>query len=374
MVYRIGIVGAGHWSKRLNKGIKKGTPFSIDKTVDVQTYEEKKELLTALDISRDNHYTIEEAESISDEFYEDLDIVQIASPVEYHRNQTVEALEHDVFTITEKSYAANRDKFEEVLDYLSDRGKWGSSYLHLHYLKKLLTIQMPDVLSRMRERYGGIERAEATFIEQYSEEDRRRSWLFSPSNGGVFLDWIHPIEVLASSCGAMFVDLVEGKPYLVSDRYTDEYMTAAYGDFKVEGEYFEDDARARIRVGKGFEQSNRKVLRLVFSESDPHAHVDFLYADSEREFRSDYRGEWRWIEDGEVVDQKYPEGPIPYKLLIQDLELAAEGEYDTKPEELVRRMYEPVWMFNDQVDISEPVRDEEEIQEFVRDAVDSTSV
>ncbi|MDY7082838.1 MAG: hypothetical protein SXQ77_10650, partial [Halobacteria archaeon] len=370
MVYRIGIVGAGHWSRRLNMGIKEDQPLEIHKTVDVLTYDQKKELLQDLEISRDRHYRIEAGDPLPDDFFDGLDVVQIASPVEYHRQQTLESLEQGVLTITEKSYGANRDEFDEVMDYIGSNDLWNSSYLHLHYLKKLLTMEMPSVVSHAVEEYGEVERVEATFIEEWSEEDERRSWLFNPDNGGVFLDWIHPIEVLAS-CSAEFTKLLDGDGYLVAPSYTDEYATAARAEYAVEGDLFAEDARATVRVGKGFDDgTTHKVMRFVFDD----AYLDFEYASSEREFETDYRGEWVLKNgDGDVVDRSKPRGPIPYYFLIREVQEALEGGETPLDEDAIRRMYEPVWMFNEQVGMETPVRDENEIESFVAEAVNTTS-
>lgn len=374
MVYRIGIVGAGHWSRRLYKGLDGGGSFEIHKTVDVLNYDEKKDLLESLNVSRDRHYAINPSESLPDEFFDDLDVVQIASPIKYHHNQTLESLERGKLTITEKSYGASRQEFEEVIDYLEEEGLWNLSYLHLHYLKKLLTIQMPEIISDVVESAGKVKRVEATFIEEESEEDRRRNWLFSPENGGVFLDWIHPIEVLVKGCGASFTELLESDGYLVNEEYTNENPTAAHAMFGVEGEVFEEEAVANIRVGKGFrEVGTHKVLRFVFEDS----YLDFEYASSEEEFETSYRGEWAWKQQTngslEVLDSGKPVGPIPYELLIQDIEDALEGKGTPLGRMDVMRMYEPVWGYNEKVDLRDPIRDKEKVHEFAWDAVDSTS-
>ncbi|MDY6779052.1 MAG: hypothetical protein SV760_00580 [Halobacteria archaeon] len=375
MAYKIGIVGAGHWSKRLNTGIEGDHPLEIHKTLDVLPYEEKRDLLEALDIPERRHHTISPGDPLPDDFFEGLDVVQIASPIEYHKNQTLESLKRGKFTITEKSYGATRDEFEEVLSYIESNDLEDSSYLHLHYLKKLLTLRMPEVVSRAVEKHGYVDRVETAFLEKESEEDKGRSWLFEPENGGVFLDWIHPIEVLVSGCSATFTELIEARGYLVNEGYTTKYPTAARAEYRVEGEYFSDGATATVRVGKGFDGVHQKTMRLVLEDG---AHVDFIYADSEEEFETDYRGRWIWREvaDGSVrnVDEARPKGPIPYLLLIEDLTKALEGDGSTplSPDEK-RRIYEPVWEFNRAVEMDDPVRDDDEIQEYVDEALRTTT-
>jgi predicted dehydrogenase len=372
MTERIGIVGAGHWSRRLNMGIQRGSPFEIHKTLDVLTYDQKADLLRDLDIPRDRHYAIDAGDAIPDEFFEGLDVVQIASPIEYHARQTLRSLEEDVLTITEKSFGASREEFDGVVDRLREDGTRHRCYLHLHYLKKLLTKRMPDVLDRVVAEHGPVRRVEATFVEERSEEDRRRSWLFEPGNGGVLLDWIHPIEVLATAAGARFDGLRSGEGYLVNSDYTERYPTAARAEYDVSGDVFGEDATATVRVGKGFRTgTTHKVMRFVFED----ARLDFKYVSSEVEFETDHRGEWVWTAtDGEerVVDSGAPEGPIPYMLLIDDIE-AALDRGDTGLElDAVDRMFEPVWMFNDAVGFDDPVTDREAIDSFVDEAIAAT--
>jgi len=363
MVYRIGIVGAGHWSKRLVKGIG-DDPFEVYATVDVLSYEEKRGLLDAIGVPRDRHYEIDAADGLPGGFLESVDVVQVASPVEYHLQQTCEALDAGKFVVTEKSYGADRDGFEEALGALE--GRWDDSFLHLHYLNKVPTKVMPHVLGRATEHGGGVEHVEATFIEETSAEDAERGWLFEPENGGVMLDWVHPIEVLGVACEAT-LSLRDATPYLVEPDYTD-CATAARAEFGASGALFADGATATVNVGKGFEDTHKR-MRFELAEG---GHVDFVYADSETEFDTDYRGEWVWREDGRVVESGKPSGPIPYEILIDELADAVDGGGTWIDEDRLRRVYEPVWEYNEAVDITDPVEDGDSIERFKRDAVDAT--
>ena len=363
MAHRIGIVGAGHWSKRLVKGIE-DHPFEVSKTVDVLSYDDKEGLLKALGVPRDRHYRIEPDGPLPDGFLEGIDVVQVASPVEYHLRQTREALDADKFVVTEKSYASDRAGFEDAVGML--KGRWDSSFLHLHYLNKVPTKVMPHILGRAKDENGGVEHVEATFMEERSEEDAARSWLFEPENGGVMLDWVHPVEVLAAACGAR-LSLEGASAYLSEPEYTD-CATAASADFGVSGDLFADGATATINVGKGFDETHKR-MRFVLSEDE---HVDFVYADSETEFESDYRGEWAWRRNGRVVESGKPTGPIPYEILIDEIGDAVDGGGTWVNEDVLRRVYEPVWEYNEAVDITDPVEDTGAVEEFERDAVAAT--
>jgi len=363
MVHRIGIVGAGHWSKRLVTGIE-DDPFEVHKTVDVLSYDEKSDLLEEIGVPPERHYRIDAGDPLPDEFFDGIDVVQIASPVEYHLEQTRQALERGKFVVTEKSYGADRVEFEEALDVLE--GRWDSSFLHLHYLNKVPTKVMPHVLERATAEDGAVEHVEATFIEEKSAEDAGRTWLFEPDNGGVMLDWVHPVEVLAVGCEAS-LSLREGAAYLAEPEYTD-CATAARAEFDASGALFADDATASVNVGKGFDETHK---RMRFELTDG-GHVDFVYASSDEEFESDYRGEWVWRRDGRVVESGKPAGPIPYEILIDELGEAVDGGGTWINEERLRRVYEPVWEYNEAVDITNPVDDEGAVDRFERDAVAAT--
>jgi len=363
-MHRIGIVGAGHWSKRLVKGIG-DDPFAVYKTVDVLSYDRKSELLEAIDVPRDRHYVIDADDPLPEDFFEGVDVVQVASPVEYHLRQTREALERGKFVVTEKSCGANRSEFEKAIDLLD--GRWDSSFLHLHYLNKIPTKVMRPILERATAQSGGIEHVEATFIEETNEEDANRSWLFEPDNGGVMLDWVHPIEVLAVACEA-HLSLEEATAYLSEPEYTD-CATAARAEFGVDGDLFDDGASATVNVGKGLDDTHKR-MRFELSEV---GHVDFVYAPSEVEFESDYRGEWAWKQDGRVVKSGKPTGPIPYEILIDEVAQGLDGEGTWVNEERLRRVYEPVWDYNETVDITDPVTNEDAVERFRRDSVDATT-
>jgi len=365
MPHGIGIVGAGHWSRRLVKGLA-GAPFEVHKTVDVLSYDQKRGLLEDIGVPRERHYRIEPDDPLPDDFFEGVDVVQVASPVEYHLRQTREALDAGKFVVTEKSYAADREEFEDALRMLD--GRWDSSFLHLHYLNKVPTKVMPHVVERASDENGGVEHVEATFMEEHSKEDASRAWLFEPENGGVMLDWVHPVEVLAAACGAR-LSLEDASAYLSEPEYTD-CATAASADFGVSGDLFADGATATINVGKGFDETHKR-MRFVLSD-DKNEHVDFVYADSETEFETDYRGEWAWRRDGRVVESGRPTGPIPYEILIDEIGDAVDGGGTWVNEDVLRRIYEPVWEYNEAVDITDPVEDSREVKEFERDAVDAT--
>ncbi len=355
MVYKVGIVGAGHWSERLYAGIS-GSSFDVYKTADVLSYKDKKGLLKKLNIKKENHYTVNKGESLPNSFFDGLDVVQIASPIEFHRDQTLESLKRGIATITEKSYGANRKEFYDVLDYIDSENLWNLSLLHLHYLNKLPTLEMPDIIRRATKKYGPIKKIDATFIEEKNEEDKRRGWLFEPKNGGIFLDWIHPLEVIVS-IGGRLTELFESDIYKVEPEYSD-YPTAAKAKYRVQGDVFDKNSKAVIHVGKGFQETQKK-MKLFFDG----AKIEFEYADSEKELESDYRGKWIWRTKDKIIEEKKPKGPNPYEFLIQEIRELLEKENIKFDKKTIENTYSPVWTFNESVDMENPI-DGEKAKEF----------
>lgn len=369
MSYKIGIVGAGHWSERLQMGIGEHTPFDICAAVDIASYREKEEVLTSLGVPENSFYQISPEEDIPAAFFDEVDVVQIASPVKYHKEQTLQSLAAGKLTITEKSYGSTREEFMEVVRFIDDNNLWGKTFLHLHYLRKMLTMNMPGVVSNGIRRHGSIQQIEATFFEEERDEDAGRTWLFHPDNGGIFLDWVHPVEVLVKGCAAEFTRLIEGEGYVTNAEYTAEHPTAAYAKFGVAGSLFTNDATATIRVGKGvLPEQRQKTIRIIFEDE---AHIDFSYADTKTELSSDHRGEWEWREPigntYRVHQSGLPRGPIPYEFLLRDIITAIEHEETPLNRSEMLRIFEPVWLFNEQTGGDPPVKEADAVRAFIEE-------
>ncbi len=366
-MYKLGIVGVGHWAERLQKSMNNTNKVQFHRALDVSPYEEKKKFLDSFGIDQSRYHQIFSGAPLPREFFGDIDIAQIASPVQYHKSQTIQALSEGKITITEKSFGANRQEFEEVADYMRSHGCENRVYVHLHYLRKIPTMMLPGLLENAVKDYGKITTISATFFEDYREEDRRRKWLFTPENGGIFLDWIHPVEVIGRACGAEFRECIDAKTYVITPDYG-EHPSGALGVFKISGKDFASDCTATISVGKGFQSFTHKVLRIGFE----NAFLDLGYIDSERELVTGERGSVRLVElDGtKTIFYDHPKGPMSYDLLIEDMISMKEGRKAPLPLKDLSKIFEPVWVFNETA--GQPIHNALEVAAFTKQGVDRT--
>ena len=183
----------------------------------------------------------------------EVDIVHVASHNQFHQAQTVECLEHGVAVVVEKTLAINEAGTEDILTYIQRNGHEGRVAPHVHYLEKALALELRHKLWPWAlQRSGKLVRASGTFIEDVSEDDLRRQWLFKPENGGIFMDWIHPSAMLANICGAHFASCEEAVGYVVNPAYDPANPTGIEARFRLTGPNLAPNATATIRVGKGF--------------------------------------------------------------------------------------------------------------------------
>ncbi|MBI4010298.1 MAG: hypothetical protein HY361_03885 [Candidatus Aenigmarchaeota archaeon] len=371
-MFNLGAVGIGHWVMRLKRTMETDGRINISKAVGVTWYEDKKAILDNFGISKDNYFRIEPEKPLPEEFFNGLDVVQIASHNKFHAPQTIQSLEHGKVTITEKTFATNRDDFNGMIDFIRSNNFAKKVTVHLHYLGKILTLELPKILSFATKEYGKITHAVGTFFEEVNPEDLRRNWLFKPDNGGILMDWIHPLEILSFICKANFEDCLGAETFIIDKDYDYVNPTGAYAKFKIDGGNFTKDASAYVRVGKGFPHGiTHKTLRLVFEKD---AFLDLNYISSEQEFNSDLRGNWQLIETGDskkkIVKFGSPTGPISYHFMINDMINMINGENPSLSLDDIKRIYEPLWKFQETIANKEPKRDDNEIKNFVRDGLE----
>ncbi len=367
-MYKLGAVGVGHWVMRLKRTMDTDGRMNINKAVGVTWYEDKKEILDKFGITRENYFRIEPEKSLPEEFFDGLDVVQIASHNEFHKEQTIQSLEHEKVTVTEKTFATDRENFTEAIDFIKSNNHEKKVAIHLHYLGKILTLELPKILSFATKEYGKITHAIGTFFEEINPEDVRRNWLFRPENGGILMDWIHPLGILSYTCKADFIDCLEADSYVINKDYDYINPTGAYAKFKIGGSNFTQDALAYVRVGKGFPHGiTHKTLRLVFEKN---AFLDLNYISSEQEFNSELRGTWELIEikNGKrnVVSFGSPTGPISYQFMLNEMIEMINGKKPSLSLDDIKRIYEPLWKFQEATKNKEPKRDENDIKNFIK--------
>jgi predicted dehydrogenase len=341
---RIGVVGLGHWFQRLAVGLS-GSEIAITKAVGKKPYLERKAQLNALGIAESNYYISLPDGSIPDAFFEDIDVVYISSPNKFHYTQAVQALNNGKFAIIEKTLATNEDDFNKIIDFIVKNGHQRKTYLHLHYLHKQLTLKMDAILSRLVNQYGKVQKVSATFVESCNEEDKHRLWVLSMEEGGIFMDWIHPFEILFYGAMADSVKLSDADMLIINREYSDEDPSAVDAMAKANGKYFEKDADVSIKVGKGAKE-DMKCVRFCFKDD---VFAEFNYIHSYLEFGSQNRGSWRLVNNKddkmEILESESPTGPNTSEIFAKEIVAFCDGEKVGMPIGEIRRLFQPQWDF-----------------------------
>lgn len=367
--YNLGVIGMGHWVRRLEPSIKKINKIRFFKVLDVTNFEDKKELLKKYKIDKKRYFQIKPGERIPLEFFEGIDAMYIASHNQFHFEQTKESLKLGKPIIVEKALATDRQGFNEMIEFITENGYENKVYPHLHYLSKALSKSIEKILPEMIKKYGKVKYASATFFEETSEEDLRRVWLLRPENGGIFLDWIHPIEILVKFCKVEFLKCFNTELYIVNSAYDTLNPSGVCARFKIEGDWFLPEALATIRVGKGFPLGlTHKTLRLVFEKN---AMLDFNYVSAEKELKTSSRGGWELREktannEIKLIKRGKPKGAAPYDILVRNMVKIIEGKKPPLTITDIKKIYEPEWQFQEKSRSNTPRRDEKSIQEFIK--------
>lgn len=364
-LYTLGGIGAGgHWYGRLHPFLK--DRVRLVKAVGITRYEDKRPILENYDLTKDRYFQITHDASLPDPFFQGIDVVHVASHNQFHLRQTKECLDHGKVTVVEKTLATNEGDTEGILKYIRANGHEGRVTPHVHYLEKALTLELKRrLLPKALEHGGRLARATGTFIEDVSEEDLRRSWLFKPENGGIFMDWIHPSAMLANVLGAKFEDCIEATGYVVNPAYDPANPTGIEARFRLSGPRLAPGATATIRVGKGFSPGVRvKRLRLEFERG---ATLDLSFTDTEKEIEEGLKGTWSFDDGGEVTKGE-ASGPSSYELLVDEMVDMISGKGAPLTLDEIREVFRPVWMCLDA--IQAPVRTEAAaVEDLMRRAI-----
>ncbi len=333
---RIGVSGLGHWATKYDEAMDGDLTFYS--AVDVEPIEEKEDELSLLGIPDDRYHQIAPDDPLPESFLQDVDVVQIASPITEHRRQTIQALQDtDALVVTEKAYGPTLDDHEAVQGAAAREPN--DTYLHLHYTRKMPTLALRDAVEGED---ASIRDVTMSFLEGFRQEDEGRAWIFDPANGGIVLDWIHPIEVLVYACGARFDDLVEGSGVRTTDAYGVDHPTAAELTYDVSGPAFADGATATIRIGKGFPRDvPHKAGRFTMDGQT----LDISYASSSVEKETSDRGALTY--EGRDAAMDVLDGPDPYTLMVEDMGRVLEGGEPPFTLEEGREMMKGVQLAND---------------------------
>ncbi|MEM3185055.1 MAG: Gfo/Idh/MocA family oxidoreductase [Conexivisphaerales archaeon] len=364
MTYYMGASGLGHWVRRLRMTLDEiNNELVLLKAAGTRSYEDRRDELERYEISRDNYFSIKAGEMLPEAFFDGLDVVYVASPNQFHKDQTMQALRSGKVTVTEKTFATSKEDFDEVINFIKGKHE-GRVTLGLHYITKTLSIELGKLMPSLVEQYGKVRSVSASFFEEVREEDARRKWLFKPENGGIAIDWIHPISIISFIMKADRLELQKAKPYIVQKMYDEKNPSGFYSLYKISGRFFQEGATAVIRVAKGVD-SPFKVFRINFED----AYAELLYISTDDEFLTGKRGRMEISERGKVVKVLSPKGPLSYQYLINDMLHMLKGEEPMLSLQDIIKMYQPEWQLQDALWSEKPLNDTDEIEKFIEEGI-----
>lgn len=373
-MYRLGVIGIGHWFKRLHTGVQRVGGIEVAKGLGTRPYEKKAALMKELGITKEMYYTTDpKTGSIPEQFFEGIDVVQIADPNRFHLRQTVDSLERGKKAVVEKSFAVNKEEFDEFVGYINANGKKNDVYLHLHYMHKMPTQELVAQRDGMLVRFGKVKEVNATFFEPANDDDKNRTWLFSPENGGLFMDWIHPMEVVFHAFDCMFGNMDDVKTYAVNPAYDRKNPTGVHTSVGLYGKDFIEGAKLNMWIAKGVDQkSSRKSMRFVF-ESGNYLMLD--YVGSEHEFTSARRG---GVELGRMDGQAYvPEttkmlvGETSSDIYIREIVNLCEGRNPGFTIGQITELFKPQWDYQSKASDLVPRSNKDEVKKFISAGLDA---
>jgi hypothetical protein len=370
LAYNLGVVGIGHWFERLHAGMVKTNEIRLLKIAGASPVESKLARLKGLGVEKENYYRVSGGKQIPGGFFDDLDLVHISDPNEFHADQTLQSLRKGKITVTEKTFGANKKDFIRVIKYAETAGAENRLYLHLHYAHKILTINLGKMLRDMVRKYGKVVATSATFFEKENQNvDRRRLWIFEPKNGGIFMDWVHPFEIYYKGALAKRFDLRWIKTYAANPSYDRKNPTAVHSHVDIGGPLFSTGASADIRVAIGLGiAEQRKCVRFIFEEGQC---LDLEYINSETEYLSPDRGIWTLRNGigGELIGSGTPSGPTPSDILVNDMLYLCRGKNPGFTIKDIVTIFEPQWKYQEMIKGSKLISDKEKIGEFVSEGL-----
>ncbi len=366
MEYTMGVVGIGHWFRRLQSGLESVGGVKVTKALGTKPYETKAQMLEDLGISRANYYTVGTDGLIPAEFFEDVDLVHISNPNEFHASHIRQSMSKGKKAIVEKTYATNKAEFDEIKRYLKEGGLEQSIYLHLHYLHKLPTIQLRKSIKELVAKNGKITSISSTFFEPADDEDARRTWLFEMRNGGIFMDWVHPFEVVYNTTGASFGKITKLNLYATNDSYSATNPTGVMAELGLKGERFADGALMKVSVAKGVDPKySRKSVLLNFESG---AYVRLGYVGSEKESKEN-RGEFetgRVVNGSRIVEStaRLP-GKSSSEMFVKEiLKLCKDKRAGLRPSQ-ISKVFKPQWDYQRLSRKQTLIKDPKEVEMFL---------
>lgn len=366
--YNLGVVGLGHWFSWLEKGLGGGRGLNLKKVVGTRSYDDKKALLESFGIGRQDYFVSDREGRIPERFFDGLDLVHISDPNRFHKEQTIESLNNGKYVIVEKTIATNKMEFENITSYVKEEGLERMLYLHLHYLHKQATIGLRDAIPGLVNRYGRIKSVNATFFEPVNGEDPKRTWVLDMENGGLFMDWIHPFEVVFHSTGCRFGKMVGVKDLIVNRDYSETNPTGVESVIMLHGKNYAEDARMATRFAKGTENRfGRKQMVLDFASG---ARALLSFPGHEEEFNNAMeRGKLEIIRDGKLVSTKRFSGPNSSEMFIKEIFEFCEGRNPGLKLQEIAEVFKPQWEYQSMAGSERLVKDVVSINKFLNEGL-----
>lgn len=366
-MYKLGIVGIGHWFGRLHEGMKSVGGLEISSALGTRPYDAKKELLSRFGIDKSMYYTITDEGLIPDAFFKGIDAVHISDPNSEHAHQAIEALDKGKKVIVEKSFAVNKEEFDSFVGHVRSTGQENNVYLHLHYMHKLPVMELKKRIASLTERYGKVTGISGTFFESANAEDANRGWLFSPQNGGLFMDWIHPFEVVYASMPTSFGKLNELGLFAVNREYSNDYPTGVYASVDVSGKHFAPGAQCIVRICKGAEAKwARKSIRFMFESGN---YVALNFDGSEKEFSAGSRGGFEiGIFDGQHFNAETSvpmNGENTSEIFVREILSLCAGKNPGLSIHDIEEIFMPQWDYQSMAETTELVKDVRAVRRFL---------
>lgn len=370
MEYNLGVIGIGHWFRRLYAGISSVGGIKISKALGTRSFESKAEMLEGFGISKGMYYTTGKDGKIPSEFFSGIDAVHISDPNSLHADQLKDTLSKGKKAIVEKTFAISKVEFDGVVKFIKNSNSQDAAYLHLHYLHKLPTIELASSIDGMISKHGKISRIDSCFFEGANDEDAKRGWLFGMENGGLFMDWIHPFEVVYHTTKADFGAIEKLRLYATNESYDDKNPTGIFASLNVSGSKFMQGATFNVSVAKGTpERYSKKGVMVIFESGN---YVRLEYIGSEKESRGS-RGlfETGRIEKGKrtISFTKPLSGDSSSEIFVREIFELCGGMNKGLTIGEIESIFKPQWDYQKQSKGVSLIKDAKEVASFLESGI-----
>lgn len=370
MEYRLGVIGLGHWFSWLTAGLGVEGGLDLKKAVGTKPFEDKKELLSSFGITRENYYISDSNGKVPDQFFENIDVVHISDPNKFHYDQAIDSLSHGKYVITEKTLAVNKEQFQKLTTFLQNNGYQDRVYLHLHYLHKQPTIEFAKALPDLIKQNGKIKSIQASFFEPVNAEDPRRTWILSLENGGIFMDWVHPYEVIYYSTRCSFGKILELKNFVTNATYDQVNPTGVEATIEVTGNNYANGATATIRAAKGVENKYlSKSIKFVFESGN---YLMLRFPSHDVEFNSSERGKMELFsgEGSRVLMSKKFSGSNTSEIFVNEIIYLIKGDHKGLKLNEISEIFKPQWEYQEMTKSKELIKDTKQVSLFLDQGIE----